>query len=560
MVLASPPAVHRDQAVAAAQPANTSSSRSPWPRTRPNAAAMVDACRAAGVRLSVVSQHRFRDTPAAAHRLIADGAIGDVRMIRLTGAEVGLVGPQGARRRMEARSGPADGVGLVVGAWLRPDPLAQRQRPVPGLSPGSRTSRASRPTSARAPWPSTSCASGAIVQVWMTYEMPKPGLASTWEFVIVGSTGILRLDPYGQLLLGRNDDWEVVAEMPELRSARCQRPDPPSGVRTAAGGSRRGGPRRTRPARQWRRGARERRRCSTAAEESARTGAAGGAGGRPDHGAQDRRPGPDLRLVLGRCARGRAGSSTTSGYDYLWGHDHLYSTGGDPYQGFFEGWTTLAAWAALDQAGPPRAARRRQHVPQPGCRGQDGRDRRPHQRWTVDPGPGRRERRVREPRPTGSTRAGRWASGSTGSRRRSRSCATCWPGARSPIRATKYQFDHVRHAPLPLQPRIPVVIGAEGEKRGLRMAARHGDIWQWFAGTDEVELFRHKDQVLRGSLRDRGPRRAADRADDRLQADHAVRPRRRPAGWPTSSSRSTSGRHRSGTWSGPARRSRSPTG
>jgi alkanesulfonate monooxygenase SsuD/methylene tetrahydromethanopterin reductase-like flavin-dependent oxidoreductase (luciferase family) len=35
------------------------------------------------------------------------------------------------------------------------------------------------------------------------------------------------------------------------------------------------------------------------------------------------------------------------GYDYLWGHDHLYSTGGDPFQPFFEGWTTLAAWAAV---------------------------------------------------------------------------------------------------------------------------------------------------------------------------------------------------------------------
>jgi alkanesulfonate monooxygenase SsuD/methylene tetrahydromethanopterin reductase-like flavin-dependent oxidoreductase (luciferase family) len=44
---------------------------------------------------------------------------------------------------------------------------------------------------------------------------------------------------------------------------------------------------------------------------------------------------------------------------------------------------------------------------------------------------------------------------------------------------------------------MPVVIGAEGEKRGLRLAARHADIWQWFAGTDQVELFRHKDGVLR---------------------------------------------------------------
>src|SRR5258706_12504474 len=35
------------------------------------------------------------------------------------------------------------------------------------------------------------------------------------------------------------------------------------------------------------------------------------------------------------------------GYDYLWGHDHLFSTGGDPFQPFFEGWTTIAAWSVL---------------------------------------------------------------------------------------------------------------------------------------------------------------------------------------------------------------------
>ena len=39
------------------------------------------------------------------------------------------------------------------------------------------------------------------------------------------------------------------------------------------------------------------------------------------------------------------------GYDYLWGHDHLYSTGGDPFQPFFEGWTTLAAWSGRNPEG-----------------------------------------------------------------------------------------------------------------------------------------------------------------------------------------------------------------
>jgi alkanesulfonate monooxygenase SsuD/methylene tetrahydromethanopterin reductase-like flavin-dependent oxidoreductase (luciferase family) len=68
----------------------------------------------------------------------------------------------------------------------------------------------------------------------------------------------------------------------------------------------------------------------------------------------------------------------------------------------------------------------------------------------------------------------------------------------------KYQFDHARHAPRPVQARIPVVIGADGEKRGLKLAARHADIWQWFAPFDGVELFRHKDEVLRRHAADEG--------------------------------------------------------
>ena len=35
------------------------------------------------------------------------------------------------------------------------------------------------------------------------------------------------------------------------------------------------------------------------------------------------------------------------GYDHLWAWDHLYAIFGDPYQPFFEGWTTLAAWAKV---------------------------------------------------------------------------------------------------------------------------------------------------------------------------------------------------------------------
>ena len=184
------------------------------------------------------------------------------------------------------------------------------------------------------------------------------------------------------------------------------------------------------------------------------------------------------------------------GYDYLFGHDHLYSTGGDPYQGFFEGWTTLAAWAALTTRVRLGLLVGANTFRNPGVVAKMA--------VTVDHISGGRsilglgagnvefENRAHGIDP-GRTLGERldWFEEAL--------AIVCdlLAGREVTHQSEKYQFDHVRHAPLPLQPRVPVVIGAVGEKRGLRMAARHGDIWQWFAGTDELALFRHKDQVLR---------------------------------------------------------------
>jgi predicted dehydrogenase len=213
VVLASPPAVHRAQTIAAAFAGKHVLVEKPMAQDVAECAAMVEASRAAGVRLSVVSQHRFRDAPAAAHRLIADGAIGDVRMIRLTGAEVGWwdLKARGDEWKLDPAqqtawaSWSAHGCDLI--RWLSASEPVRAYARITNFS-------GSPPNVGQSAMAQYEMASGALVQIWMTYEMPKPGLPSTWEFVIVGSTGIVRLDPYGQLEVGRNDDWEVVAEMP----------------------------------------------------------------------------------------------------------------------------------------------------------------------------------------------------------------------------------------------------------------------------------------------------------------------------------------------------------
>ena len=87
VIITSPPRAHLDQVVAAAAAGKHVLVEKPM---APDAAAcrtMAAACREAGVALAVVSQHRFRNSPRAARELIESGAIGSIRMVRVTGVD-----------------------------------------------------------------------------------------------------------------------------------------------------------------------------------------------------------------------------------------------------------------------------------------------------------------------------------------------------------------------------------------------------------------------------------------------------------------------------------------
>ena len=57
-----------------------------------------------------------------------------------------------------------------------------------------------------------------------------------------------------------------------------------------------------------------------------------------------------------------------------------------------------------------------------------------------------------------------------------------------------YQADHLRHAPRPIQERLPIMIGGSGEQKTLRTVARYADMWNAMGPPD---FLRHKDEVLR---------------------------------------------------------------
>jgi alkanesulfonate monooxygenase SsuD/methylene tetrahydromethanopterin reductase-like flavin-dependent oxidoreductase (luciferase family) len=182
------------------------------------------------------------------------------------------------------------------------------------------------------------------------------------------------------------------------------------------------------------------------------------------------------------------------GYAHLWTWDHLYAIFGDPYQPIFEGWSCLAAWAmATEQTrlgllvgantfrNPglvAKTAATLDHIS--GGRAILGLGGAwmdlEHQAHGIDFGSGFGQRLD-------------WLDESVAAARGvlDGHSVTSAPGGH-------YQFDDLHHQPLPVQARLPIMIGGSGEKKTLRTVARYADMWN---GQGPVDVMAHKIDVLK---------------------------------------------------------------
>lgn len=201
VVVASPLATHAGYVVAAAAAGKHVFLEKPMCGTLDEADRMIRACAEADVRLAVITQHRFRRTPVAAKRLIAEGAIGEVRMIHARGM----------------LSWPDLGPGHVPWAELGYH-VCDLLRWFAGseiVDASARfTSFAPEPEPARTAMALFRFANGVLGSVWLSYEVPPPGLGSQMQYQIVGSRGIIDLDSYAAVRLGTHAGWRIVDEQP----------------------------------------------------------------------------------------------------------------------------------------------------------------------------------------------------------------------------------------------------------------------------------------------------------------------------------------------------------
>jgi F420-dependent oxidoreductase-like protein len=180
------------------------------------------------------------------------------------------------------------------------------------------------------------------------------------------------------------------------------------------------------------------------------------------------------------------------GYDSLWTWDHLYPIVGSPDGPIFEGWMTLAAWAKVTRnvrlglmvgantfrnpALTAKIATTLDHIS--GGRAYLGIGgawfETEHTAYGIDFGSGFGERL-------------NWLDEAVMIMR------GMLDGER-PSGERFYAAQGVRNDPMPVQERLPILIGGAGEQKTLRTVAKYADAWNVGGDVDRV---RHKDEVLR---------------------------------------------------------------
>ncbi|MBS0262012.1 MAG: Gfo/Idh/MocA family oxidoreductase [Planctomycetes bacterium] len=223
VILATPDHSRRELTMAAAAAGKHVLAEKPMAPTVADCDAMIAACQAAGVHLAVVKTERYRKLALRTKKLIDDGAIGPVRMVRTVSSLPITV----ARELLESRpwiSHPTGG-GLFLGMATHNTDFLR------WITGGNATKVfAEVHTYCDLPIPAMSVMAqivfdnGSMGQLWVSSELPSPGVPSSEvRFQIVGRDGTLDLENFEFLDQGKGEHWERISTPEQLDDISAHR-------------------------------------------------------------------------------------------------------------------------------------------------------------------------------------------------------------------------------------------------------------------------------------------------------------------------------------------------
>jgi predicted dehydrogenase len=212
VVIATPHSTHLPLAVATAGAGKHVYLEKPMALDAAQCDQIIEACRRAGVTLTVAKQTRHGDPEMKAKQLIDEDVIGDVRFIRpmspITGWDIApgnhwITNPGEGVAFLDWGAHCCDAIRWLTGS--------EATRVYADFANFGEVPGAIDPTACV----QVRFASGAIAQILMSYEIPEPGLGtnSNNQYQVVGSKGILEFD-LDRLRLGDGDGWRTIVELP----------------------------------------------------------------------------------------------------------------------------------------------------------------------------------------------------------------------------------------------------------------------------------------------------------------------------------------------------------
>jgi len=205
VLIATPHSSHRDLTVQAVNAGCHVLVEKPMAISADDCDAMIEAAACQGTTLSVIKTFRFRRTYLRAKQALDRGEIGRVTMLRLSGLTPGYDTPEKGWL-----DDPAEG-GVFLDWGSHACDLI---RAVGGADPGVIFASFAN---YRIPLPPAmsgmvhvELTNGVLAQLWMSFELPEPGIESNGRLVIVGETGVIDLDLYGELRIGDRSGWRTL--------------------------------------------------------------------------------------------------------------------------------------------------------------------------------------------------------------------------------------------------------------------------------------------------------------------------------------------------------------